>query len=277
MTTKTFTPIDTAWKPTLAGSDDENIEPKPSKRYKLHAMRNESKNGTAKKMVVGTVITPKTRKQANQASPSGLSSGPHGANAAGAAMVVQLKSTVRMNRTAKNVKKMKSNQRKKSTPSIAMYKQPPKIILDPSFVEEYLAKKENKVDSVRKEPMIVSVAPNRDDDVNDDSVVFVKEQPATRADLKIVRLRKKIAALKKEKRVLQSQIQPKVTIALDDDDDNDGYDADNDETMESASSSHQNTSQLNLELDESWVQKQIKDICTDGTLGQVFKEMGTYL
>lgn len=171
---------------------------------------------------------------------------------------------------------------KKSTPSIVIYKQPLKIILDQSFVEEYLAKQENKVDSVPKEPIIVSDAPNRDDqddDDNDDSVVFVKKVPATRADYKIVRLKKQIAALKKEKQFLQSRIQPEATIELDDDhdvDDDDGYVADNEETMESASFelNELNTSGLNLHLDESWVQNEIKQICADGTLQQVFKEFG---
>lgn len=128
-----------------------------------------------------------------------------------------------------NEKKMANKLQKKPTAPIVIYKKPPNIILDPSFVEKYQAENEKKVDSSPKEP-----TNDANDNQDSDSVVFVNEGPASPTDLKIFQLKKKIAALKREKRILVSQIKPN-TITIDDDYD-DGYDADNDETVPSTES-----------------------------------------
>lgn len=177
-------------------------------------------------------------------------------------------------------KKLSKKKQQESTASVSrkdivIYKQMPKVVLDPTIVADYLAEKENKVNPVPNEAIIVPDSPN----AHDDSVIFVEEVPASREVLTIARLNKENVELRTQNRMLKKKYRtskPKEVIVIEDDDElstidvsNDGYDGDDDATVESQNG-------INLGLDESWVQQELNDLGA-GDIMQELKELEQYL
>lgn len=146
--------------------------------------------------------------------------------------------------------------------------------MDPSIVNDFIAEEKNKDIPSSNEPIIVPDSPNS----SDDSVVFVRQVPASRDALKIASLNAKIAALKTKNRLLANQVraqQPKDVIEIEDD----NIDAEEIETTQQNETHNGSASQsgLELELDESWVAGQLKDLCETGDINQALEEMRLFL
>lgn len=187
----------------------------------------------------------------------------------------------------------------------------PKIVLDKNFVENYLQQQQQKLQSEKENAKDVNdlvhnlsiISINSSDDEGhqsaDMSVVFLSTQNATRDEMKIAELNRKVASQENKINNMSVHIRALQTVILrGTSDDNCGRHTEEQatnanwqgEATEDKKTQQTNDENCNVQIeggatnadfdltyDEEWVQDQIANFQTEGNFSQVFEDLAKLL
>lgn len=145
----------------------------------------------------------------------------------------------------------------------------PKVILDASVVEQYVFHRNKENQSPKQSNKNVSIISLSDSDEKEE-VVFISEEAASREQLFMSKMNKKICKLEEKNRELQQALKAIKNVH--------GSSNKNESQPSTSACEPSGESSLNMSmLSESWMQGQVEDLIQNGNYSAVLNEVELYL